>query len=88
MCQNVALCVNGLINPGISLSYSAAALTVSGDHHGQSYRRRHLSGFSTEDEDEPQHVLEIIEGHFSWDLEKKETTLKNINLQVNPGEEL
>ena len=52
-------------------------------------RHRHHSGMSDEDDDlhkELNYSVEINDGNFSWDLDKQDLCLKNINIAVPSGE--
>ena len=54
-------------------------------------RHRHHSGMSDEDDDlhkELNYSVEINDGNFSWDLDKQDLCLKNINIAVPSGERI
>ena len=66
----------------------AAALSVDTDHPK---RHRHHSGMSDDEDDvlkEQNYVIEVKDGNFSWDLEKQELALKNINVSIAQGEDI
>lgn len=56
-------------------------------HHNHHHRRRHLSGVSIEElhECDPLYAVEVTGGSFSWDLDTRELTLKNIDVQIPSG---
>ena len=65
---------------------AAAALSVGSDHPS---RHRHHSGMSDDEDDvlkDQNYVIEVKDGNFSWDLEKQELSLKNINVSIPQGE--
>ncbi|XP_052239294.1 ATP-binding cassette sub-family C member 9-like isoform X2 [Dreissena polymorpha] len=72
------------VNPGVPRRHSAISLSVGSDHH---QRRRHHSNVSIEETqyDDLPYALEITDGSFSWDLEKREPMLKNIQLKIPHG---
>ncbi|XP_076452886.1 ATP-binding cassette sub-family C member 9-like [Babylonia areolata] len=83
------------VKPLMLMRKSSAPVLSSSEGHGEYKRRRHHSGVSTGDLDddvhddlalmEPSNVIEIFSGNFTWDLETRELTLKDINVKVPGG---
>ncbi|XP_033748591.1 LOW QUALITY PROTEIN: ATP-binding cassette sub-family C member 9-like [Pecten maximus] len=81
-------------NKRASIGRTSAGSVLTVSEPAEPGRRRHTSGVSTEDEDdvadvttviEPRATVEVVHGNFSWELESKELSLKNINIKIPSG---
>ncbi|OWF53711.1 ATP-binding cassette sub-family C member 9 [Mizuhopecten yessoensis] len=81
-------------NKRASIGRTSAGSVLTVLEPTESGRRRHTSGVSTEDEDdvadvttviEPRATVEVNHGNFSWELESKELSLKNIDIKIPSG---
>ncbi|XP_060072663.1 ATP-binding cassette sub-family C member 9-like [Ylistrum balloti] len=81
-------------NKRASIGRTSAGSVLTVSEPAESGRRRHTSGVSTEDEDdvadvttviEPRATVEVSHGNFSWELETRELSLKNIDIRIPSG---